>query len=253
MPEFKLGKKAAKKDRRTLQLRTVLRILPPIPEEFDLVPPCEIPTPMFANDKYGNCVIAGRGHQTLRFEAEEQRRAVTIRDADILGEYWREGKRFPCDSKPDRGLVLLDSLKHWRNDGWIIDGHQHDIYAFGQVDVRDSAMVRACLYFLCGANIGIMLPISAQRQLGGLWSVTSGPEATKGSWGGHCVYLRPKCDAIGPYCVTWGAEQHMTWEFLRKYADEFYGIVDNRNAFLGESSTVDVEKLDAYLKEISGG
>ena len=29
-----------------------------------------IPTPMFANDALGDCVIAGRAHQALRFRAE---------------------------------------------------------------------------------------------------------------------------------------------------------------------------------------
>ena len=44
----------------------------------------------------------------------------------------------------------------------------------------------------------------------------------------------------------------MTWAFWEAYTDEAYGIVDDRNDWL-ENSPVDVEKLDAYLQEITGG
>ena len=37
-----------------------------------------VPTPMFGNDVYGDCVMAGRGHQTLRFELIEQNKIIKI-------------------------------------------------------------------------------------------------------------------------------------------------------------------------------
>ncbi len=43
----------------------------------------------------------------------------------------------------------------------------------------------------------------------------------------------------------------MSWEFWDARVDEAYGIVDNRNAWMGASSPVDVQKLDGYLKEIT--
>ncbi len=62
---FKLGKAPAKKDSRNLKLAVLLRALPPVPENWDFdaahsTPP--VPVPMFGNDSYGDCVIAGRAH-----------------------------------------------------------------------------------------------------------------------------------------------------------------------------------------------
>src|ERR1041384_4825755 len=77
---FKLGKAPAKKDKRNLKFATLLRAaapaLPPA-YDFDLTHP-GIPTPMFGNDVHGDCVIAGRAHQTLRFEDIEQDRKSVV-------------------------------------------------------------------------------------------------------------------------------------------------------------------------------
>ena len=42
----------------------------------------------------------------------------------------------------------------------------------------------------------------------------------------------------------------MTWAFLDTYCDELFGIVDDRDKFVG-SSPVDVTKLDQYLKQVT--
>ncbi len=69
---FKLGKAAAKRDRRNLMFAAILRAPLKVPPEYDFdLTHTGIPTPMFANDTYGDCVIAGRAHQTLRFELIE--------------------------------------------------------------------------------------------------------------------------------------------------------------------------------------
>src|SRR4051794_36306669 len=111
---FKLGKAAAKKDKRNLKFASVLRAAAPkLPSsyDFDAAHP-GIPTPMFANDTYGDCVIAGRAHQTLRFEDVEQGSVPTITDQAVVKEYLKE------TGGPDSGLVVLDSLNEWRSAGW---------------------------------------------------------------------------------------------------------------------------------------
>src|ERR1044071_5047451 len=76
---FKLGKRAAKRDDRNLKFAAVLKAPTPLPDTYDFdVKHKGIPTPMFANDTLGCCVIAGRAHQTLRFEDIEQGSVMMI-------------------------------------------------------------------------------------------------------------------------------------------------------------------------------
>lgn len=242
----KLGKKPAKIDRRTIPFKCCLKILPPIPEVFDLEAGKNIPSPMFANDKYGDCVIAGRAHHTLRFEHIEQKKILNITDDEILNQYWKEGKRFCFDKKPDRGLVMLDSLKWWRNKGWTADGQWYNIWAFAKLNKFDRYEVRAAIYLLNGIYIGLMLPNSARNQ--DIWSIVSS-DNIPGSWGGHCVYIPPIWTSHLLTCITWGDEKSMTWDFFKTYCDEAYAIVDNKNHFLPDSP-IDVELLQSYLDEL---
>src|SRR4051794_14264357 len=89
---FKLGKAPAKRDKRNLMFATLLRATAPaLPASYDFdTTHAGIPTPMFANDEKGDCVIAGRAHQTLRFENIEQNSLVMIGDKDVLREYFKE-------------------------------------------------------------------------------------------------------------------------------------------------------------------
>src|SRR4029079_9610516 len=79
---FKLGKAPAKKDSRNLKFATLLRATAPtLPSSYDFdTTHSGIPTPMFGNDVHGDCVIAGRAHQTLRFEDIEQGSVLMITD-----------------------------------------------------------------------------------------------------------------------------------------------------------------------------
>ncbi len=244
---YKLGKLPAVFDRRTLNLKMVLKELPPIPTSYnrDSIFPFEIPTPMFANDKWGDCVIAARAHQTLRFEGYEQSKVIPISDDDVLKEYWKEGGANCWNKKPDRGLVLLWSLRSWRL-GWKAGGRKYKIYAFGELLVNDYEHIRASIYLLGGANAGLVLPESAIAQFenGKPWDIVT--QEYDRLLGGHAIYL-VGYNELGPICMTWAKRQQMTWSFWSKYADECYGIVDDRNT---TQSIVDVEKLDAYLQEI---
>ena len=240
---FKLGKSTAKRDRRNLMLATILKALPPIPKEhdFDLRHP-GIPTPMFANDRCGDCVIAGRAHQTLRFELIEQGAEIEITNKDVLREYLKE------TDGADSGLVVLDSLKKWRRAGWRAAKHTYRIAAFAEVHRSDHAEVMAAIYLLTGAGVGLSLPRSAQAQIqtGKPWDVVRGPTGRANSWGGHYVYCSGYTRS-GPVCVTWGRKQQMTWAFFERYADEAYAIVDDVDRWRKGKPGIDVQKLLGFL------
>ena len=258
MESLKLGKRPAKADplNRNIKLAAILKALPPIPETWDYDANCNlaIPTPMFGNDAWGCCVMAGRAHQTLRFEAFEQKKVLPITDHEVLNEYWKEQGGSPhCRLfHPDGGLVALDSLKAWRKEGWRIENRLYDIHAFAEVNFKNFDEIKAAIFLLSGAQIGLRLPLSAKEQFysNQPWEVKNGYNSKPDSWGPHLVY-DADYNPQGPICITWGKKQQMTWDFLEYYCDELYGIVDNRNAFYEDNSPVDVEKLDGYLKEIT--
>lgn len=263
----KLGVIGPKYDKRTLKLMTVLKELPEIPPSFDVDSQYgKIPTPMFANDRLGDCVIAARAHQTLRFESYEQKKLLSISDKNVIDEYFSES------GGVDSGLYILDSLKCWRTNGWRIGGlsqiiktkgcwrkffppppplsNTYSIYAFGAVEPKHHDDVKAVTYLLNGIYVGVALPNTAKSQL--VWSVEGDPDndenSKRGSWGNHCIYIC-NYDIEGLTCVTWGAKKRMTWQWFDIYCFDAFGIVDNKNAFTPDSP-VDAIKLEAYLREV---
>jgi hypothetical protein len=245
-PYFKLGKAVAKKDDRNLRFAAILRAAPPkLPPSYDFDTTHHgIPTPMFANDQYGDCVMAGRAHQTLRFEDIEQGSVMMITDKDVLKEYLKE------TGGVDSGLVVLDSLNEWRHGGWKVGKRTFKIQAFAQVNQKNKDEVRQAIYADVGLGFGVQLPKAAQKQIqtGQPWDVTTGPDSTPGSWGGHYVYVCGYTPA-GPVCVTWGRKQQMTWAWVTKYCDEAYAIFDAKNTF--KKSMVDKTKVKSFLKTVS--
>jgi hypothetical protein len=245
---YKLGKLPVRKDKRTLQLKSILRtdLLPAIPDvyELDVASSYNIPLNMFANDYWGDCVIAGRANWTQRAECFEQKKCIIISDQEVLTEYWNEGA--DGTYHPDHGLVMLDSLNTWRRNGWIAGGQKYDIYAFAAIDVADHRELQYAVFLLNGGYIGFSVPQSAINQfnLGQMWTVVSGSPIV----GGHCVYV-VGYNQTGPICITWARKQQMTWEFWNAYVDESYAIVDNKDSFLA-TSPVDVFKLNEYLNNL---
>ena len=246
-PVFQLGKAPAKTDARNFKLAALLKVPPPVPPQFDfdLLHP-GIPTPMFANDVHGDCVIAARAHLTLRFEDIEQGSVVMITDQAVLKEYFKE------TGGPDTGLNILDSLNEWRKQGWRPTPQKktYKIHAFAQVTPKNHNEVKAAVYLLDAAYVGLALPQSAQAQIqaGQVWDVVGGSGSAPNSWGGHCV-ITPGYNPTGPVCVTWGRKQQMTWAFFDKYCDEAYALVDEVDTKKGKPG-IDVQKLMDLLNSL---
>jgi hypothetical protein len=257
--EYKLGKLKPRIDSRTLKLAQVFRagIIPPVPETFDVDTGLDmtISHPVFSNDSWGDCVIAGRAHMTKRFEGFEQKQEIPISDEEVLNEYWAEQGyvsghwKLPClqPKKPDNGLVMLDSLNAWRK-GWQAAGKTYSVHAYSGINWLNHDEVKAAVVYLRGDYAGLALPNSAKNQE--TWDVTAGDEGLPGSWGNHCVFIKAY-DKDTLTCITWGGLQKMTWAFADMYKDEDYAVVDDRNNFTS-NSPVDVETLENILHQITG-
>ncbi len=244
-PIFKLGRRVAERDPRNIKLSDILRAPAAVPQQydFDLAHP-GIPTPMFGNDQYGDCVMAGRAHQTLRFELMEQGKVPLISDQDVITEYFAE------TGGDDDGLDPATSLTEWRSKGWMAAGHRYFIRAFAEVNPRQHDQVRQAVFMDLGVGMALELPVTAQAQVqaGRPWDVVAGgSNSAPGSWGGHYVFV---CGytAAGPVCVTWGSKQQMTWAFVDRYCDAIYAILDAKDNAKA-SAALDFGKLDALVRE----
>ena len=238
----RFGKRKARRDDRNLMFAALLKAPPVLPAEYDFdVVHHGIPTPMFGNDQYGDCVIAGRAHQTLRFEKAEQNKLIAISDKDVLHEYFGE------TGGADSGLVVLDSLKKWRSKGWLAAKRRYRIKAFAQIDQGKRSEVKRAVFMDIGVGLGFSLPDAALTQFyaGKPWAVVSGKAGQPNPRNGHYVYV-PGYTKSGPVCVTWGRKQQMSWAFLVKYCDEAYAVIDAIDT-AKKKRGLDAGKLDAFL------
>ena len=251
-PFLRIGKAPAKRDRRNIQLGYLLRMedvrKSPVQWDFDAdVAIAPIPTPMFANDRVGNCLIASRAHMTLRFEFFSRGRLLDIPDAVVIDEYKRELRRMANEKKH---LHMLDSLKSWRKRGWNINGKNYSILAFAEIEPKRIKQVKTAVCHLHGVYTGLALPNCAYEQImrGKPWDIIPGPSGAANPNNGHCVYI---CGytKTGPVCVTWGRKQSMTWRFFTTCCDEAYAIVDKRDPFI-KHSLVDLTQLKGMLTRL---
>lgn len=243
---LKFGKAPAKRDDRNLKFAAVLRAPVTLPAEYDFdVRQNGIPTPMFGNDQYGNCVIAGRAHQTLRFERVEQNVLIKITDKDVLREYFKQ------TGGEDTGLVVLDSLKLWRKGGWLAAKKRYKVKAFAQIEPTNRQQIKRGVFMDIGIGLGFLLPDSAITQFhaGKRWEIVNGSSGRPNPDNGHYVYV-PGYTTAGPVCVTWGRKQPMTWSFLAKYCDEAYAIIDAVNT-AKKKRGLDAKKIDEFLTSVT--
>lgn len=257
--QMKLGRKAVKKDPRTLKLAHYLAqtVLPQAPAAIDWGASIS-DWGMMANDRYGDCTCAGVGHM-VRLWNEKNGNSVTIPDSTILELYslvtGEEGAAFDVNTGAnDNGCAEIDVLNAFRNAGLAAAPEGvHKINAYASVDPSKVDLLRAAIWLFGGTYIGIALPLSAQSQ--DVWDVASPADLSgnnePGSWGGHCVILTGY-DADGLTCITWGAPKRLTWRWLAAYCDEAYALLSGE--WLAKSglapSDFNTEQLQADLSEV---
>ncbi len=235
------GKAPATHDDRDLKLADVLLAGDPLPEEYDFdYEHTEIPTPppMYLNPPLNNCVIAGRAHQTLRFEIAEQGVLINITDQDVKREFEKQ-----IVGRSTNDIDVRPSLKLWRTRGWEAAGQNLKIKAFTKIDPIDPENIKRAIRLNLGVGLGFFLPESAitQFKAGQQWDVTRERAANHG----HYVYA-PGYTKDGPVCITWGKKHQMSWAFVDKYCDEAYAIIDAIDT-PEKKRTLDEKKITKFL------
>lgn len=227
MPDLKLGKQAATHDHRDLVFADFATYadLPTVPARFGYG---AVVTDwgMLGNDRYGDCVFAGAGHETMLFA--ESTKGVSgmprFTDQSVLGDYSAVTGFDPRDPQTDQGTIVRDALDYRRKTG-VADsiGQRHKIAAYVALEPGNWEQLMQAAYIGLAVGIGIEFPESAMTQFdrGQIWSVVAGARIE----GGHYIPVtgRTSLDNIG--VLTWGRRQGMTRAFYSKYCDEAWGLV----------------------------
>ena len=217
---FKLGKKPAKFDKRTLLLGKYLtQELNPPPPSVDYGK--AVPNwPMFGNDSLGDCTIAAAGHMIEVWTANTGVEK-TLAESAIEGAY----NHF-SGGNPDAGANMLDVLNYWRKTGIGKD----KIHAFAQIEPKNNLQTQDSIYLFGNCYIGVSLPnfaVVPGHFLDTPWIVPpSGPvgDAAPNPNNGHCIPA-VAYDPRNIWVVTWGALKSMSWQFYNTYAEEAYAVL----------------------------
>lgn len=228
---MRLGRKAVKRDSRTLQFATYVQpgVLPPAPLEVDYMGATK-DWGMMLNDQLGCCTIAGGFHLSQFWSWMVHGVVPTVPDAVIQSYYSKWDGYVAGQPNTDNGGVELDVLTDWKSQTL----NEIPIIGFVSVDYTDPVQVQQAMWLFGGLYIGVELPISAQDQ--DVWDAVSGHKGKPGSWGGHCVAVGKGTQDGVRTCVTWGAAKDMTKAFWDKYVDECYAALSP--AWIDSAKTV---------------
>ena len=241
---FKLGKRPAIYDNRTLMLGNYLAAtLPPPPVSVDYGKAVKS-YPMYLNDKYGDCTIAAVGHMIQTWTANAGKE-INPTDAQILAFY----KHFTTPGA-ENGCNMLQVLKYWKSTGMSKD----KITAYAALEPKNTTQMMDAVNLFGGAYIGVALPdfaVNAPDMLKVAWVVPASGATGKNAPdhnNGHCINAIAY-DSRNLYVVTWGIVKAMSWQFYQAYADESYVVLSQD--FLNNNKTPEgfyLAQLEADLK-----
>jgi hypothetical protein len=230
LTKVRLGKKAARIDKRTLKLARYLSPSLPSPPaicdytngvtEFGMM--LNGPNSgTLAPDGLGCCTISACGHAEQIWTLNTGM-MYTVPDKAILQKYETWCGYDPLDPFTDQGGVEIDVLNSWRKG--VFWGHK--IMAYADPEPGNLDHIKQSIYLFGGVYIGLQLPISAQMQ--DVWDVDDSADGEPGSWGGHAVFApayQDDKDAHVIEVITWGKKKRMTMAFWEKYTDEAHALL----------------------------
>lgn len=202
---------------------------------------------MYKNDQYGDCVVAGKGHQFGIWTGNDSGTVALATDTEIVNQYHQW-----CGAG-DNGCNISDVLDRIKAGGMVLGGKTYHIDGYVSVDNTNKALVMVAHYLFGTLTLGIDLPSAwANAPEGGLWDVTN-----TGIVGGHDVCSVAYTSAKGVTIATWAGLRTITWPAFtsRKWITELYAELspswygDDRLAPMG----IDAAALQADLALIANG
>jgi hypothetical protein len=243
--KLRFGKLAAKYDARTLKMAKYTTKLPLPPESFDNLSivydklkknnPAEL-FPMDANDRLGDCVVAGMAHYITIANGRIGELQIPP-ESDVVKFYKKLSR---CGR--DEGLVMLDTLKYWRKHQF----YNHEIPAFGAIDLKNHILVKQCIQLFGGVDFGFAVQENAIFDFENHIPWTPG----NSGGGGHCV-VAVAYDKDTVTVLTWGNIQKGTWAWWDAMVDEAFVILPPEASNPDFAPGLDIATLKSDLIEIT--
>lgn len=198
----------------------------------------DVAYPIDANDRLGDCTIAGVAHLLGAWNAEVGEHDNVPDEQAVVATY------MAITGGADTGCNEADVLGRWHTAG-LFDTR---IAGFAPVDPTSLVDLHQAVAAYGGCYLGIMCPPSAQEQFaaGQAWTYQGGqPE------GGHCIVALGYEPDGSLLCATWGGVAQVTAGFLAHYLEEAWAIIPQAFVEAGKGPEVDLAALRADLGSLA--
>lgn len=224
--KLKLGRSTVKSDARTPSLLSLLTLAAPkikIPGEKIRTTAFTGDWGMLGNDTYGDCEWAEWAHTLMLLSAVEKKPWTTT-DAAVASAYMK------YTGGVDQGSDMLECANLRLKNTWANFGAPvADAFVGLDLGSRLKASVRASVYVLGSASLGVGLPLALQKTPYDWTHVPTEAERKEsqwqpGSWGGHAVDALDY-DSSGVTIISWAKPVKVSWPFLQYIMDQGIGYM----------------------------
>lgn len=210
---------------------------------------------MYLNDRYGDCVIAGKMHALAIWSANDPDSAdntvIQATDEEVLTQY-----QGVC-GRGDNGCYIPAVLDYMRDQGMMAGNRRYKIEGYVSVDWRSKDLTQAAIQIFGACCIGINLPSAWTNAA--VWDTTSsrivgGHDVTPCGYGANVVGT----NADGVVISSWGRLYLITWTAWTstRWLEEMYAMLPTF-LWTGKDqqapSGFDLSGLRVALKQLGGG
>lgn len=197
--------------------------------------------PMMLNDRWGDCVVAAKGHLGQVLTCYGSDKEIVVPDAAIQTDYFTEsGGR-------DSGLNIPESLDYWVKHG--LGGIK--ISAWASVHPKDPVEMSQAISWFGGCYYGLAMPnnFMSYFSAGRAWDNTS---QAPNQVNGHAV-VGVAYNEKGPIVITWGKPQQCSWAWIQKYATDADVIISlDWNSKVITPGSLDLASLLGDFEALTG-
>jgi hypothetical protein len=203
--------------------------------------------PMYCNDRYGCCTIAGMGHLFGAQKAYANPPEVVFSDDQIISAYEANCPGFnPVTDANDNGCLMSDVLAYMTRTGMA----GNTVTAYAQLRSTNIDSLKLALYLFGSVYIGVNLPQSAETQFGAgqAWTYVKGSPII----GGHCVVIQKTEPVYNPAhtVITWGSPVRVTDQWMQTYLEEAW-VAITPDWIQTNQHTIDAIDLSALTADMS--